>query len=105
MRAKTVKAVPEMVGTARALEDLEESLDDEAITAWKELLAKWEENAANQNPFEALQKDDHLATVRRELAQEAAAREAAGEEEEGDVQEEMHVTEFLAMGLQLEEQQ
>ncbi|KAJ7707970.1 hypothetical protein B0H14DRAFT_2646717 [Mycena olivaceomarginata] len=57
------------------------------------------------NPFETMRKDQHLARVRAELAAEAAAREVAGKEDAGAVKGDMHITELIAMGLQLEDQQ
>ncbi|KAJ7157909.1 hypothetical protein C8R43DRAFT_1125050 [Mycena crocata] len=109
---KTQKAVPEMVATKAALDDMEVSLraaraegEVEAVVEWTKMVELWEKSAENKNPFESLEKDDHLATVRRELAEEAAKRAEEDEEDEGDVVDEMHVTEMIAMGLQLEEHQ
>ncbi|KAJ7691221.1 hypothetical protein B0H14DRAFT_3532032 [Mycena olivaceomarginata] len=57
------------------------------------------------NPFETYRKNIHVAKVRAELAAEAAARERAGTEEAGAVRGDMHITELVGMGLQLEDQQ
>ncbi|KAJ7175247.1 hypothetical protein C8R43DRAFT_873015 [Mycena crocata] len=110
MLRKTRKAVPEMVATKVALDDMEQLLRDarvegevEAVAEWTKMVELWEKDAAKPNPFETLEKDDHLAKVRRELAEEAAKRAEGKEEDEGDVVDEMHVTEMIAMGLQLEE--
>jgi hypothetical protein len=46
-----------------------------------------------------------VAKVRAELAEEAAAREMSGMEDEGAIRGDMHITELLAMGIQLEDQQ
>ncbi|KAJ7780820.1 hypothetical protein DFH07DRAFT_950044 [Mycena maculata] len=105
MRSKTLRAGPEMVDAVRAREELEQSLTPESVATWLDMAVKWEVDSINLNPFETLEKDDHLAKVRADLAKAAAERAAKGEEDEVDVQEEMHVTEFVAMGLQLEEQQ
>ncbi|KAJ7500537.1 hypothetical protein B0H11DRAFT_2225527 [Mycena galericulata] len=112
MYRKTSAAVPEMVATKVALEDMEKSLraaaDEEKIDAvevWTKMAELWEKDAHQPNPFETVEKDDHLAKVRRKLAQEAAARAAGGEEEDGEVFEGMHVTEMVSVGLQLEENQ
>ncbi|KAJ7106182.1 hypothetical protein C8R44DRAFT_886074 [Mycena epipterygia] len=109
---KTQKAVPEMVATKVALDDMETSLraagmqeELEAVEIWTAMAKLWEKDPEKPNPFEMLQKDDHLAKVRRDLAEEAAARAAEGTEEEGEVVEDMHITEVISMGLQLEEQQ
>ncbi|KAF7358304.1 hypothetical protein MVEN_00879800 [Mycena venus] len=66
---------------------------------------KWEADISAPNPFETMCKDQHLVQVRAELAAEAAAREAAGKEDAGAVKGDMHITEFIVMGLQLEDQQ
>ncbi|KAJ7262384.1 hypothetical protein C8J57DRAFT_1183875 [Mycena rebaudengoi] len=105
MLEKITKAVPEMVATKLALADLVESLEESAVSEWTTMALAWEKDAANQNPFETLEKDAHLAQVRLELAEEAASREQAGTEDEDAVRADMHVTEFIAMGIQLEEQQ
>ncbi|KAJ7280892.1 hypothetical protein C8J57DRAFT_1057508 [Mycena rebaudengoi] len=105
MLEKIEKAVPEMVGTRLALAEMVESLDKAAVDEWTAMAEAWEKDAAQANPFETQQKDTHLAKVRYELAREAAAREAAGEDDDDEVRADMHVTEFVAMGMQLEEQQ
>jgi hypothetical protein len=65
----------------------------------------WEADITALNPFETIRKDQHLAKVRAELAVEAAAWEAEGKEDAGAVKGDMHITELIAMGLQLEDQQ
>ncbi|KAJ7500922.1 hypothetical protein B0H11DRAFT_2225311 [Mycena galericulata] len=112
LHRKTTQAVPEMVATKVALQDMEKSLraasdeeDVEAVDVWTKMAELWESDPDNPNPFESLEKDDHLAKVRRELAEEAATRAADGGEEDGEVFEDMHVTEMIAVGLQLEEHQ
>ncbi|KAJ7714022.1 hypothetical protein B0H16DRAFT_1742933 [Mycena metata] len=105
LRKKMLNAVPEMVKTRLALADMEESLGTEAVATWTEMAERWEENSGNPNPFETQQKDEHLAKVRSDLAAEAAQREAEGGGDANDVRGDMHITELLAMGLQLEEQQ
>ncbi|KAJ6538601.1 hypothetical protein B0H10DRAFT_1856886, partial [Mycena sp. CBHHK59/15] len=105
--------------TKFALDDMEESLsladvmcnDGESrerkgtVEEWTEMAERWEKDPDAPNPFETRAKDDHLAQVRKDLAEEAAAREAAGMEDAGAVRDDMHITEMLSMGLQLEEQQ
>ncbi|KAJ7732706.1 hypothetical protein B0H16DRAFT_1732692 [Mycena metata] len=105
IRRKTKNAVAEMVRTRQALEDLESSLGPAVVNDWEAMALAWEEDSTAPNPFETLRKDLHVAKVRAELAEEAAVREAAGEEEAGSVRGDMHITELLAMGLQLEDQQ
>ncbi|KAF7357140.1 CxC2 domain-containing protein [Mycena sanguinolenta] len=105
LRKKTEDAVPEMVRTWQALHDMESSLGDSVVKAWSAMAEAWEKDETKPNPFETLRKDMHVAKVRAELAEEAAAREAGGTEEMGSIRGDMHVTELLAMGLQLEDQQ
>ncbi|KAJ7170307.1 hypothetical protein C8R43DRAFT_1120735 [Mycena crocata] len=109
---KIKKAVPEMVATKVALEDMEQSLraaqgegEVEAVGKWTKMAEAWEKDTKKPNPFETLEKDDHLAKVRRELAEEAAKRASENKEDVGDVVDEMHVTEMIAMGQQLEDHQ
>ncbi|KAJ6449962.1 hypothetical protein C8R45DRAFT_1114370 [Mycena sanguinolenta] len=105
---KVEKAVPEMVKTQRALDDMNESLgrqSAEVVAEWTKMAETWEEDVDEPNPFETLRKDQHVAYVRAELAAEAAARQVAGQEDDDAVRGDMHITELIAMGLQLEEQQ
>ncbi|KAJ7027028.1 hypothetical protein C8F04DRAFT_965726 [Mycena alexandri] len=105
LRKKMLNAVPEMVKTRLALSDMEESLGAEPVAEWTEMAEKWEASSSSPNPFETQRKDEHLAKVRGDLAAEAAQREAEGGGDASDVKGDMHITELLAMGLQLEEQQ
>ncbi|KAJ7174245.1 hypothetical protein B0H12DRAFT_1246897 [Mycena haematopus] len=102
---KTQNAVPEMVKTKAALRDLEESLGPSVVEGWTEMVQEWEADVTKKNPFETLRKDSHVAQVRVELAAEAAQREADGVEDPSFLWEDVHVSELLAMGLQLENQQ
>ncbi|KAJ7821738.1 hypothetical protein B0H14DRAFT_3733158 [Mycena olivaceomarginata] len=104
--AKKVEVtVEEMVRTREALADLEESLGTESVVQWTEMATRWEADIDAPNPFETQHKDKHVVKVRAELAVEAAAREAAGTEAAGAVRGDMHITELVGMGLQLEDQQ
>ncbi|KAJ7088319.1 hypothetical protein C8R44DRAFT_751892 [Mycena epipterygia] len=105
LRKKMENAVPEMVKTRRALADMDESLGSEPVAEWTTMATKWEKDPDAPNPFETLRKDEHLAKVRSELAAEAAQRAAEGNEVAGDVRGDMHITELIAMGLQLEGEQ
>ncbi|KAJ7096966.1 hypothetical protein C8R44DRAFT_586248, partial [Mycena epipterygia] len=105
LRRKTQNAVPEMVGTKNALGDMEESLGPERVAEYTAMAELWEKDGDNPNPFEMLRKDEHIAKVRWELAVEAAAREVDGNLDPGDVRGDMHITELIGMGLQLEDQQ
>lgn len=105
MAKKVEIAVAEMVRTRAALGDLEESLGVESVERWTAMATRWESDVTAPNPFETQYKDMHVAKVRAELAAEAAAREAAGTEDAGAVRGDMHITEMVGMGLQLEDQQ
>ncbi|KAK7008377.1 hypothetical protein R3P38DRAFT_3324478 [Favolaschia claudopus] len=105
IRRKLEKAVPEMVRTREALSDMNESVGGGVVEKWTEMAVKWEADILAPNPFETQRKDEHVAKIRAELAAEAAERERTGREEEGAIRGDMHVTELVAMGLQLEEQQ
>ncbi|KAJ7478021.1 hypothetical protein B0H11DRAFT_1726119 [Mycena galericulata] len=105
MLDRTKDAVPMMVETHEALLQLERSFQSKTLIEWRKMAELWEADVDQPNPFESAKKDEHLAQVRRELAEEAAEREAAGTEVIGAVREDMHVSELVAMGLQLEEQQ
>ncbi|KAJ7076280.1 hypothetical protein B0H15DRAFT_1006298 [Mycena belliarum] len=105
-------AVPAMEEMQAALIEMEASLSPEAlgeeagpIAEWTAMAEAWEKDESKPNPFETLRKDQHLAKVRQELAEEAAARQVAGRESAGEVRDDMHITEMIAMGLQLEDQQ
>ncbi|KAJ7119198.1 hypothetical protein C8R43DRAFT_901144, partial [Mycena crocata] len=104
LRKKMVDAVPEMVETKRALDDMDESVGTKSVQDWTAMAVEWEKDPKAANPFATRRKDEHIAQVRRKLAAEAAAREAAGKENTGAVRSDMHITELVAMGLQVEEQ-
>ncbi|KAJ6517357.1 hypothetical protein C8R47DRAFT_1172779 [Mycena vitilis] len=105
LRKKTETAVPEMVRTQQALDDMEGSLGERVVKEWTTMAELWEADDKKPNPFETLRKDLHVAKVRAELAEEAAAKQAAGLEDAGSVRGEMHLTELIGMGLQLQDQQ
>ncbi|KAK7044982.1 hypothetical protein R3P38DRAFT_3308726 [Favolaschia claudopus] len=105
IRRKLEKAVPEMVRTREALSDMNESVGAEAVKEWTEMAVKWEADILAPNPFETQRKDEHVAKICADLAAKAAERERTGREAEGAIRGDMHVTELVAMGLQLEDQQ
>ncbi|KAJ7051468.1 hypothetical protein C8F01DRAFT_1339499 [Mycena amicta] len=110
MREKVKEAAPLVIQTRQALLDLEGGLEPATVAAWSKMVEKWEGGCweapnPHRNPFQATGKDDFLAGVRYKLAEEADAREAAGTESPGAVRDGTHVTQLIAGGLQLEEQQ
>jgi hypothetical protein len=94
-----------MVQTREALQDPDESLGPAVVDTWTEMAEAWEVDETKHNPFETHRKDGHMAKVRAELAEEASAQETSGMEDEGVIRGDMHITELLAMGIQLEDQQ
>ncbi|KAK7046263.1 hypothetical protein R3P38DRAFT_2507036 [Favolaschia claudopus] len=105
LRRKVERAVPEMVRTREALADMNESVGPAAVETWTAMAVEWEADVEAPNPFATIHKDKHIAKVREELAAEAAQREQAGMEDQGAIRGDMHVTELIAMGIQLEHQQ
>ncbi|KAJ7118301.1 hypothetical protein C8R44DRAFT_878911 [Mycena epipterygia] len=105
LRRKTQNAMPEMVATKNALGDMEESIGAARVAEYTAMAELWEKDGDEPNPFEMLRKDEHVAKVRWDLAVEAAAREVEGRLDPGDVRGDMHITELIGMGLQLEDQQ
>ncbi|KAF7306197.1 hypothetical protein MIND_00410100 [Mycena indigotica] len=104
---KVKEAAPLVIETRQAYIDLESSFEPASIATWTTLAEQWESGASQQpnpyrNPFESEGKEAFLAGVRHKLAAEAAAQEAAGAAS-GAVRDDMHVTELIAGGLQLEE--
>ncbi|KAJ7659743.1 hypothetical protein DFH06DRAFT_1326765 [Mycena polygramma] len=92
LRSYVTQAVPEK----RALDDMERPLcaagaaggmEVDNVAVWTEVALTWEKEPKKPNPFEMLEKDNPLAR------------------NNDDVVEEMHVTEMVSMGLQLEENQ
>lgn len=80
--------------------DFEATFDKEVIDEWLAMALAWERDPRNKNPFEATVKHESLQEVRRKLAV-IASEDVVLERVRGD----MHETEMLAMGLQLEAEQ
>ncbi|KAJ6472963.1 hypothetical protein DFH09DRAFT_1343669 [Mycena vulgaris] len=106
---KISECVPEMITTSVELEELEASLRDlgagEALEEWRAEVEDWEEDAQNPNPFASRVKQKTVLDVRREMAEEV--EKEMDEDQLGGlaISEEMHATEMIGMGLQLEELQ
>ncbi|KAF7300905.1 hypothetical protein MKEN_01317000 [Mycena kentingensis (nom. inval.)] len=110
MLRKVMETAPLVIETQQALLDLEGGFLPDTIKVWTDMAVAWEAAASERvnshpNPFESSGKATFLAGVQRQLAEEAAEREQAGTETVGAVRNGMHVTELIAGGLQLEEQQ
>ncbi|KAJ7794332.1 hypothetical protein B0H14DRAFT_2392601, partial [Mycena olivaceomarginata] len=95
------KYVPMMLETRAAWVDLEASFADTMIETWTAMATAWEADPSQPNPFATTPSGrEDLKEVRRKLA-EVAAADVGQLRVRGD----MHETEMLSMGLQLEDQQ
>ncbi|KAJ6517927.1 hypothetical protein C8R47DRAFT_959948, partial [Mycena vitilis] len=94
------KAVPMMLDSRAAWVDIERSFAPTVIEAWTAMAVLWEHDPTKPNPFETKVKHDTLKDVRLQLAVIASA-----DKNNDRVLGDMHETEMLSMGLQLEEQQ
>ncbi len=94
------KAVPLMLETRQAWVVVEASFPPVVIDTWTKMAVLWEARSENPNPFASTVKHDSLRDVKRRLAE--IAREDV---QQLNVRGDMHETEMLSMGLQLEEQQ
>ncbi|KAF7349139.1 hypothetical protein MVEN_01436100 [Mycena venus] len=99
---KIRKYVLLMLETRQAWVDMEASFPPAAISTWTEMAVAWEADSSQPNPFQFQSTVEHegLREVRRRLA-EIAAEDIELLNVRGD----MHETEMLSMGLQLEESQ
>jgi hypothetical protein len=91
------------------LEELEKSIrgmgGGDELKAWKAEVEAWEEDAKKTNPFALRTEHKTVVNVRQEMADEVR-KEIDSDELEGlEVSDEMHATELIGMGLQLEQLQ
>ncbi|KAJ7898876.1 hypothetical protein B0H14DRAFT_3852958 [Mycena olivaceomarginata] len=94
------KYVPMMLETRAAWVGLEASFPPAVIEAWTTMAVAWEADSSKANPFESTAKHEDLHEVRRKLAV-IASQDVEHLRVRGD----MHETEMLSIGLQLEAQQ
>ena len=94
------KYIPLMLDTRAAWVDVEASFPPSVVESWTAMALAWEADSAKPNPFASSVKHEDLREVRRKLAVVASE-----DEEHLRVRGDMHETEMLSMGLQLEEQQ
>jgi hypothetical protein len=97
---KIQKSVPMMLETLAAWVDVEASFEQSVTEAWTAMAVAWEADSKNPNPFASTAQHEGIEEVRLRLAGIAAAD--IGHE---GVRGNMHETEMLSMGLQLEQQQ
>ncbi|KAJ7701065.1 hypothetical protein B0H16DRAFT_1748807 [Mycena metata] len=124
MLNKLVDCVPELIAASTELEELEASLRGMGAGAtleeWRVEILAWEADTSNPNPFARKGERKTVVDVRRQMAEEVqrkmdqtmdvdgAKGGSEGGDDEGDdegASAEMHVTEWMGMGLQLEELQ
>ncbi|KAJ6462254.1 hypothetical protein C8R47DRAFT_1225566 [Mycena vitilis] len=92
--------LPLMLDTRAAWVDIEASFPPAVIEEWTAVAVLWESDDRKPNPFRSTVKHESLPAVRLKLAV-IASEDVIHERVRGD----MHETEMLSMGLQLEEQQ
>ncbi|KAJ6536254.1 hypothetical protein B0H19DRAFT_1317890 [Mycena capillaripes] len=94
------KNAPAMLEARAAWVDMEASYPPSVIETWTAMAVTWEADASKPNPFQS--------TVKHESLQEVRRRQAVVASEDVDdvrVRGDMHETEMLSMGLQLEGEQ
>jgi hypothetical protein len=97
---KIQRYVPLMLDKWVAWVDVDMLFPPAVISAWTGMAVAWEADASNPNPFQSTIQYESLCEVKCQLA-DVAAKDV----EQLHVQGDMHKTEMLSMGLQLEEQQ
>ncbi|KAJ7676102.1 hypothetical protein B0H14DRAFT_3537005 [Mycena olivaceomarginata] len=94
------KNLPKMVELRQAWVDVEALFTPSVLETWTAMARTWEKDAEQPNPFASTVQYDDLSQVWLRLA-EVAAKDVDQARVRGD----MHETEMLSMGLQLEESQ
>ncbi|KAJ7798239.1 hypothetical protein B0H14DRAFT_3492715 [Mycena olivaceomarginata] len=97
---KMQKAVPLMIETREAWIDAEAAYPPSVIKTWTAMAVAWEADGTSPNPFASSVKHDDLREVCLRLAHLASA-----DKDPDHVRGDMHVTEMVSMGLQLEKSQ
>jgi hypothetical protein len=103
MLTKIKKAAPEMVEKRLALDELVMTLPPTVVVEWEKQIELWEKDASQPNPFQTKQKHESMQAIRARMA--VSAQDAVEGDEMDEVRGDLHVSEMIAMGLQLEEQQ
>ncbi|KAJ7145055.1 hypothetical protein C8R43DRAFT_953505 [Mycena crocata] len=106
---KIMECVPEMITNSVELEELEQSLRNlgagSTLEKWRTEVEAWEEDDEKPNPFASKVKTKTMLDVRREMAEEVQLEMDEDEAEGFAIPDEMHPTEMISMGLQLEQLQ
>ncbi|KAF7326720.1 CxC2 domain-containing protein [Mycena sanguinolenta] len=103
MLERVQKAVGQMMEKQEDLVETEASLPPENVKNWTMAIELWEHNPRNPNPFDIKEKHATLQAVRKRIAEET--KDAVEGDRADDVRGDLHVSEMLAMGMQLESQQ
>jgi hypothetical protein len=103
MLERIKKAVAKMTETQEEFVESEASLPPESVKAWTTAMELWEADPENPNPFNVQDKHVSLQAVRGRIATEV--KDAVEGDAADDVRGDLHVSEMIAMGMQLEEQQ
>ncbi|KAJ7909356.1 hypothetical protein B0H13DRAFT_1616599, partial [Mycena leptocephala] len=103
MLERIQKAVAKMGETQEEFVESEASLPAESVKAWTTAMELWEADPKKPNPFNVQDKHVSLQAVRGRIATEA--KDAVEGDTADDVRGDLHASEMIAMGMQLEEQQ
>ncbi|KAF7341809.1 CxC2 domain-containing protein [Mycena sanguinolenta] len=104
MLERIQKAVGQMMEKQEELVETEASLPPEIVEKWTIAMELWEDDPKkNPNPFDVKEKHASLQAVRGRIA--AETKHAVEGDRADDVRGDLHASEMLAMGMQLESQQ
>ncbi|KAJ7828186.1 hypothetical protein B0H13DRAFT_2437970 [Mycena leptocephala] len=87
----------------KAVAKMTETQEELVESAWTTAMELWEDDPENPNPFNVQDKHVSLQAVRGRIATET--KDAVEGNAADDVRGDLHVSEMIAMGMQLEEQQ
>ncbi|KAJ7077348.1 hypothetical protein C8R44DRAFT_655086 [Mycena epipterygia] len=103
MLERIQKAVGEMVDKQQELAETEASLSRETVGPWTAAMELWELDPKNPNPFNVAEKHASLEAIRGRIAEET--KDAKEGDAEDDVRGDLHASEMITMGMQLEQEQ
>ncbi|KAJ6449875.1 hypothetical protein C8R45DRAFT_1057259 [Mycena sanguinolenta] len=104
MLERIQKAVGQMMEKQEELVETEASLPLKVVEKWTTAMRLWEDDPiANPNPFDIKEKHASLLAVRGQIAEKT--KHAVEGDRADDVRDDLHASEMLAMGMQLESQQ
>ncbi|KAJ7104828.1 hypothetical protein C8R44DRAFT_639918, partial [Mycena epipterygia] len=96
------KGVVNMSTCRLALLEAEDGLPADVVAGWTAAMELWELDSANPNPFQIMEKHETVYAIRGRIAAEVEG--AVEGDEADDVRGDLHASEMINMGLQLEEQ-